>query len=68
LKERHAEEQRRCDEEAMRRQTEEIHLRMQQQDEELRRRHQENSIFMQVIVWLGDLKQGVYQLGLTEGP
>lgn len=46
MKERHAEEQRRCDEEAMRRQTEEMHLRMQQQDEELRRRHQENSIFM----------------------
>uniref|UniRef100_A0A8D8REN1 Hrp65 protein n=1 Tax=Cacopsylla melanoneura TaxID=428564 RepID=A0A8D8REN1_9HEMI len=49
MKERHAEEQRRCDEESMRRQTEEMHLRIQQQDDELRRRHQENSIFMQPL-------------------
>lgn len=47
LKERQAEEQRRVDEELMRRQQEDMSVRMLHQEDELRRRQQENSLFMQ---------------------
>ncbi|XP_067013270.2 hrp65 protein isoform X2 [Anabrus simplex] len=47
IKERQAEEQRIADEERMRRQQEEMQLRMHHQEEELRRRQQENTLFMQ---------------------
>lgn len=48
LKERQAEEQRRLDEEMMRRHADEISLRMHHQDDDLRRRQQENTLFLQV--------------------
>uniref|UniRef100_A0A6M2DV18 Putative rna-binding protein p54nrb rrm superfamily n=1 Tax=Xenopsylla cheopis TaxID=163159 RepID=A0A6M2DV18_XENCH len=47
LKERQADEQRTRDEELMRRQQEEMQVRMLHQEEELRRRQQENTLFMQ---------------------
>lgn len=47
MKERQREESRLREEEALRRQHEEMEGRLRQQEEEMRRRQQENSIFMQ---------------------
>lgn len=51
MKERHAEEQRKTSEELMRRNQDDMTMRISRQDDELRRRQQENTLFMQVMLF-----------------
>lgn len=66
MKERQAEEQRRHEEEVLRRNQDELSVRMHHQEDDLRRRQKENSIFIQVRIILTASMATVFLLSHDE--